>query len=425
MSDAKFNAMTPEQRLIAINVDISTHDQFSRLAGVTCLGRDIVVAGMPTAATDGEDVWFGLEFMLAQNRKQLRWVKLHETFHKSLRHCVEYQDVCMHEKEASNIAMDYVVNSLIEQIDPDHKFIEHPATIDILLHKKYYDWSFIAVLKDLLKNAKPKQEPQQPDGSGRGNPTDGGDKPINGKGGKEFFDPDGKKIGESFDEHKRNPKTGKALDDLKRDIDDGNQQGKMLQEKIAGRGSMGGKLDNAMQKRDTNWRQYIWQFFTEITEGDEHSRFCPPNKRMLPFCIMPSHFSEATGEIIIACDMSGSMMGIYPTVLGEIARICENVNPESVRVIWWEDSVAGEQVFKQHQYQGIGKLLQPVGGGGTRVSCVVEYIEEKKYKPKAVVYLTDGYIESNYRLPEAPVLFGVVDNDNFVASKGKTVRIYS
>ena len=247
MSDVKFNAMTPEQRLIAINVDISTHDQFSRLAGVTCLGRDIVVAGMPTAATDGEDVWFGLEFLLAQNRKQLRWVKLHETFHKSLRHCVEYQDVCMHEKEASNIAMDYVVNSLIEQIDPDHKFIEHPATIQILLHKKYYDWSFIAVLKDLLKNAKPKPKQPQP----QGNPTEGGDEGT-GKGGKEFFDPDGKKIGESFDEHKRNPKTGKELDDLKRDIDDGNHQGKMLQEKIAGRGSMGGKLDNAMQKRDTN-----------------------------------------------------------------------------------------------------------------------------------------------------------------------------
>jgi predicted metal-dependent peptidase len=57
------------------------------------------------------------------------------------------------------------------------------------------------------------------------------------------------------------------------------------------------------------------------------------------------------------------------------------------------------------------------------VSCVADYIAEKQYKPKAVIMLTDGYIESEYRLPELPVLWGVVENDDFVPQRGKVLRI--
>jgi predicted metal-dependent peptidase len=96
-----------------------------------------------------------------------------------------------------------------------------------------------------------------------------------------------------------------------------------------------------------------------------------------------------------------------------------------VRVLWWESEVLGEQVFTAHDYDKLGKQLKPVGGGGTRLTCVAEYIAKHKLKPKAVIYLTDGYIESNYQLANFPTLFGVVDNDSFVPSKGKTVRIYS
>jgi predicted metal-dependent peptidase len=67
-----------------------------------------------------------------------------------------------------------------------------------------------------------------------------------------------------------------------------------------------------------------------------------------------------------------------------------------------------------------------VGGGGTRATCVAEYIRAKQYKPKATIYLTDGYIESSYEVAEGcQVLWGVVDNNHFVPSKGKAVRIYS
>ena len=391
------------------------------MSGVACVGVNKFTDALPTAGTDGRDVYWNPDFLMTLTRKQLRFVVLHESFHKALRHCSEYKEVCEREPKASNIAMDYVVNSFIEEADPEHAFIDYPTEPKPLLHHKYYGWSFIQVLRDLLKNAKPIQ--MKPQGDGESGDGDGdADQQV----GKMFVDPDGKPIDAEFDEHMIGELSSDELKEADKQIEDAKHQGQILAQKLAGQGSRGGDLDSIMAKRDTNWREHLRQFISEICEGDEQSRFAPPNKRMLAQgIIMPSHFTESTGEIIVACDTSGSMTGLYPTVFGEIARICENVAPESVRVIWWEYAVVGEQVFKPIDYPNIAKLMKPAGGGGTRVTCVAEHIEEHKLKPKCVIYLTDGYIESDYRLPEFPVLFGAVDNDQFVASRGKTVRIYS
>jgi hypothetical protein len=319
---------------------------------------------------------------------------------------------------ASNIAMDYVVNAMIHEADPNLEFVEWTTDPEPLLHKKYYGWSFIQVLKDILQNAKDiKVKPQEGDGDG-----DASGMSV----GKLFFDPDGKPIDAEFDKHIIGGISGDDKDVNDRQISDANHQGNILAQKIAGKGVGNGALDGALVKRDTNWREHIRDWLSSVCEGDEYSKYSPPNKRMLPLgFIMPSHFSETTGEIVVACDTSGSMGGLYPTVFGEIARICQNLNPESVRVLWWEYEVVGEQIFKPIDYHKIGSLMKPVGGGGTRVTCVADYIESNRIKPKGIIYLTDGYIESDYRLPDFPVLFGAVDNDSFVASRGKTVRIYS
>ena len=417
-----YDRMTPDQRLVAVNVDISNHKVFSSMSGVACVGRNHLTEDLPTAATNGKDCYYNPEFVMAQSRKQMRFVVLHETFHKALRHCSEYVDICKREPQASNIAMDYVVNGLILEADPNKEFIDFTTDPEPLLHEKYMGWSFVQVLKDILKNAQPIPQPQAGEGEGESGEGDGEGNGL----GRVFVDPDGKPIGAQLDEHKIGELLGEELKEAGRQIDDAIHQGKILQGKLAGKGASGGVLDGAFKKRDTNWREHLREFISSICEGDDQSRFCPPNKRLLASgFIMPSHFSESTGEIIVACDTSGSMGGLYPTVFGEIARICENVNPESVRVLWWEYEVVGEQVFKPIDYDKIGKLMKPVGGGGTRVTCVAEHIEQNKLKPKAIIYLTDGYIESDYRLPEFPVLFGAVDNDNFVASRGKTLRIYS
>jgi predicted metal-dependent peptidase len=426
-----YKRMTPQQRVTAVTVDLSKHPEFSQLSGVACLGSVSITTSLPTAATDGVDEMYNPDFVMSMTRKQLRYLKIHETLHKALRHCSEYKDYVRKEPQVSNIAMDYVVNGMIEEADPTFAFVDRPTEVPPLVHPKYKGWSFVRVFKDLLDRAqdtddcdgdKPNEQQQQ--GEQQQGEQQQGQSQQRRK--KVILDPDGVPIGETLDEHQESQRVEAVEAEIGRQIDDALHQGKIVQARLAGKDKVGGSLDGTMRKRDTNWREHLRDFLNEVCEGDEQSRFSPPNKRMLASgFIMPSHFSEASGEIIVACDTSGSMTGLYPTVFGEIARICDNVQPESVRVLWWEYAVVGDQQFKPIDYPNISKTLKPVGGGGTRLTAVAEYIEAKKYKPKAVIILTDGYIETDYRVPEVPVLFGVCDNDHFVGSRGKTVRIYS
>lgn len=384
--------LSAHDKVVAVHVDFSNNKMFAGLSGVVFVGNVLFREDIGTAGTNGRDVIYSETFVNSLSRKQLRFVVAHEALHKALMHCTLYGQLDKKYPRLTNIAMDYVVNATIEEIDPMHTFVEHTTDPVPLLDAKYQGWSFVEVLQDLIKDAE--------------------EIPIN------VVPLDNHGFGEITDE--------KEANELGRQLDDAIRQGKMLAERLAGSKSAGNPLDRATQKRDTNWREHLRDWIVTLCEGDEYSRFAPPNKRLLPLgIVMPSHFSEATGELIVACDTSGSMGGIYPTVFGEIARIAENVRPDSVRIIWWDSAVCGEQSFKPHEYTNIGHQLKPAGGGGTSPECVVQYIREKKYQPKGVIWLTDGYLDGSSGVLDVPALWGVVDNDHFVPPQGKAVRIYS
>lgn len=391
-----FDKLTPNQKIQAANIDCMRHHKFALLSGIICMGKSEIKDGMPTACTDGKNKYYGAEFISNLNRKQLRYVVLHENFHVALKHCVLPAYIGYVKRfgpQINNVAMDFVVNGLIEELDPDFKFVERPVQ-SMCIDKKYQGMSYPQVLQDLLKDAKEMPMPMddhQMDGEGEG-------------------------TGE--------PMSADEKEKLGKMIDDANRQGELLVRKMRGDEAGGRDILGTAQERVTNWRDALQDFINSVCVGDENSRFCPPNKRLLASgFIMPSHFDETIGEIIIACDTSGSMHWAYPVVFGEVARIAQNTRPDSVRMLWWDTDVCGDQTFKPDQYPDIAKALAPKGGGGTVVSCVADYIDEHKIKAKAVIMLTDGYIESDYRMTDMPTLWGVVENDDFVPRAGKVMRI--
>jgi predicted metal-dependent peptidase len=76
----------------------------------------------------------------------------------------------------------------------------------------------------------------------------------------------------------------------------------------------------------------------------------------------------------------------------DLASICGLCTPERVRILWWDTEVHGEQIFESN-YENIAGLLKPLGGGGTRVSSVSEYINKEGLKAECVIVFTDGYVE--------------------------------
>jgi predicted metal-dependent peptidase len=384
-----YKDLTPHERVTAVGIDLTRNALFAQLSGVAMVGKVEITDRLPTAATNGRDEYYNPDFVLAQNRKQLRYVRIHENLHKLLKHCVEYRDVCKRYPKLSNIAMDHVINLTIEEIDPNFTWVERP-TIKPYVNTRYKGWSFLRVLRDLID-----------------------------QGGEDDGDDEG-----GFDDHLFDELDEGEAEKAHRQIDEAARQGKLLADKLAGDGKGGSKLDLNATKRNTEWRQHFREFFDAICKGDEHSRFVPPNKRFAPLGILlPSHFSYNKGEIIIAGDTSGSMGPIYPILFGEIAQIAQTVMPDALRVIWWDTSVCGEQLFKPDEYHSIATLMKPMGGGGTTPQCVVKYIAEKQYKPRAVIWLTDGYLDGNNAVVPCAALWGIVDNESFVPPQGKAIHI--
>lgn len=388
-----FDKMTLNQRIQAANIDCMRHPKFALLSGVIMMGKSEVTDNLPTAATNGRDKLYGADFITPLNRKQLRYLVLHENFHVALKHCVLYKDIKKKWARKTNKAQDYVINGLIEEMDPGFTFVERPSK-GILVDPKFNGMSFQQVFNLL---------PDDADDEGGGGGKD--DNPFD-----EHIDADDL----SFDEQQ----------DLSRQIDDANRQGQMLARKLAGKDGGGSDIFGLAADRSTDWVSALREFIQSVSTGDDNSRFAPPNKRLLAAgFILPSHFTESIGEIIIAADTSGSMGPYYKLLFGEVSTICQQTKPAAVRVLWWDTSVCNDQVFTATDYDQIATLLKPKGGGGTTPQVVVDYIVKHKIDAKAIIWLSDGYIGCDDPITTMPSLWGVVDNDSFVAKHGKTLHI--
>ena len=399
-----FKDLSMADRLVAVHADFMRHSAFCILGGVTQIGKAEVVpscAEVSTAGTNGIDVYYAQEFIEGMSRKQLRYLVGHENMHKALHHCSTYVDVAEKHPQEFAMAIDYVVNWQLESMDDGkEKFLERPTSVPPLIDAKYADMSVLEVVRDLLRNSQQSPQPKPMDTHTQMKPGTG-------------------ESAESAD-----TMTEEALADVKQKIEDAVRHGEIMQQQLRSQEGKGATPLSGFREQRTDWRPALRRFMKENGEGDDQSRYAPPNRRLLPLdVLLPSRFTVKAGELLVACDTSGSMHGVYPVVFGEIANIAKSLQPKSIRVLWWDTHVAGEQVFTERDYDHIAKLVKPKGGGGTTVSCVAAYVKEKRIKPKATIMLTDGYIESQYDVVPGPVLWGVVGNERFKPLRGKVLHI--
>lgn len=417
---SNFERMTLQQRVTAVNIDIMRNDTFCLLAGHVSMGRSEVVRGIPTAGTDGKNKFYGEAFIKDMTRKQLRYLALHENFHVGFGHCIQYKEIVDKWPSLSNVAQDYVINGHIESLDPNSDFIERPTSVPPLVDPKYTGMSFPNVLRDLIKELKQKHNIDVSQGEDKAT--------INGQPlGEAIKEAIEKVLGKTLDEHMRGKHTAEAEEKIDQEVKDANQQGAAeARRRAAGKEGGGNDVFGLARERTTDYREALALFLQEISDGDEHKRFIPPDRRMLAAgFLMPTFYSESPGDLILACDTSGSMHGLYGVAFGEIVRLCKQVRPGTLRLLWWDTSVCGEQVFTPDKYDALASALQPKGGGGTTPQVVVDYIEEKKIKAKAIIWLTDGYLGCDTPATKMPAIWTVIDNDAFTATHGKTIRVRS
>jgi predicted metal-dependent peptidase len=392
--------LSVEQRLSKAVVDIMGNPKYVALAGVLMIGDRTVRDDVPTACTNGRDEMYGREFVTGLSDAELRFLVLHECYHKLYRHLTTWRHLYEANAQLANISCDYVINVKIVDDNADG-FAVMPKCG--LLDPKYRGWDSAAVYADLESQGE----------NGGGGLSAGGS------------ESQGNLLAQGFDDHDwegAQELTADEQRDLVRDIDEAIRQGALIAGKM---GSGGGRDLEALLKPQVDWREVLRDFITSTCTGSDYSTWRRPNRRYIATGhYLPSGITEQVGELVVAIDTSGSIGSCELTrFLSEVRGICDTVRPERIRLLYWDTKVCADETYDTHELNKLAASTKPVGGGGTDVACVPEYIAKHNINAQAAIVLTDGYLGGSWGTWPIPLLWCIIDNDNAKPDCGKTVHI--
>jgi predicted metal-dependent peptidase len=400
--------LTAEQRLTKAVVDIMGNPKYVALAGVLMIGKREIDDSIPTACTNGRDEMYGRAFVESLNDAELRFLVLHECYHKLYKHLTTWRHLYDECAPLANVACDYVINLKISDDNNADRFAVMPSREGKAVGA--IDARFRGMDSAQVYNILKKENPPQ-GGSGSGEGT-GISAPGAGGSGLDSHDWEGAK--------EMTPEQRKSLD---RDLDEAIRQGAL----IAGKLGTGGDRDFAdLLQTKIDWREVLREFINTTCAGNDYSTWRRPNRRYVSSgYYMPSGVSEQVGELVIAIDTSGSIgTRELAQFLGEVKGICDNVHPSAIRLLYWDTEVCADEKYEGADIDNLVRSTKPAGGGGTMVECVPAYMAEHAIKPQAVVVLTDGYLGGSWGSWTVPVLWCIVGgNKNTVADCGKTVHV--
>ena len=396
--------ITQEVRIKRGHIAMMKHPETALYSGVMMMGETSVEDKPITAYTDGLNKRYGRAFLTAvcKEDSEVNGLILHENLHIVLRHMMYGKDMFLENKDRANRAADYVVNGIIMAIK-DKKLCKLPEGG---LYDPRFDNMNMREVYNILKD-------EECGGGGGGGKPDPNGKPSNGSGKGEY----------QFDDHDFNSDmTDEEMKEMDAKIDRAIREGAIL----AGR--LGIDLPRAiteMLEPHVDWCKEFADFVSSSCKGKDEYTWRKFNRRMLPSDIfLPSVENETIGEIVVPIDTSGSIQQEQLNEFAsELVSIANAVQPEAIRILWWDTKVHGEQLFTEN-YDQIGSLLKPKGGGGTRVSSVSEYINKKKIKAECVVVFTDGYLENDVKWDiNSPTLWLVTENKGWTPPAGKMVFV--
>lgn len=385
--------LTVEQRLHKAVVGIMENQKYMALAGVLMVGERTISEEIPTACTDGKNEMYNREFCEKLNDAELRFLILHENYHKLYRHLHTWQHLNKDDPELANMAMDFVINAKLIEDNEDGFATMTGELSKGCYNSKYRGWDTAKVFHDLKKN----------------NDGDGGS---------------GGDVLDTHDWDNAKDMTPEEKDQLARDIDQAIRQGAM----VAGKMGSGGDRDiDALLRPQVDWKQVLREFITETCAGRDYSSWRKPNRRYISMGIyMPSGVSEKVEELVLAIDTSGSIGRTELSIfLSEVRSIAEVVKPSAVRILYWDTEVCRAEKYEMHELDNIINSTKPNGGGGTTVECVPQYMTDNNISPQACIVLTDGYLGGSWGQWNCPTLWCVIDNESAKPDVGKVVHVNS
>ena len=395
--------LTPTQKIEKAHVSIMQSNLFRVFSGLTMIGKVIVDETIPTAGTDGRDVYYGTEFIGRLNNKQVLFIVLHELSHIAYRHLSTWKYLYDKDKILANMACDYVINLQLLDQDPNGAEIEFPTNENGerigCVDEKYRGMDAHQVFNELVKEH----------GTGEKYVLVHGD-------GDQFDEHDFENAGEMTDQEKQ---------DLATRVQQALHQGKQLA------GKMGGELPRGIKELvepQVSWQEMLRDLVKVVCKGSGDSSWKRFSKKYLGIDVyMPNNIDHKVGRILVADDTSGSIGDEMQSIfMSEIKSICEEVHPEGLDLLYWGTSVVSHEFYTESELEGLVSSTKPVGGGGTDPNCIPAYIKEHKLSPEIIIVLTDGEFYDgtrDFKELTVPVVWCVVNNKYFNSDVGKTIHI--
>jgi predicted metal-dependent peptidase len=402
--------MLEERKLQKAKITVMRNPKFALLQGVMMVGRTHVRDDIPTACTNGRDEMYGRAFVKKLSDRELAFVIAHEAGHKMYRHLTTWTKLHKEDAQLANQAMDYVINLMLKDLDPNESVIAMPRYTEDTGHPKAKKGDFMGLVDERFRGMNTKQvydilkQEKEEGGDGEG--------------------------GEGFDDHDWEGAEGLTEDEKKelaREIDQAIRQGLIAHQKQIGKG--GAMLDRELEDLlapKIDWREVLREFVKATCSNKDTSSWRRVNRRFLSTgTYMPSMIGEKVGHLVVAIDTSGSIGGPeLAEFLSEVQGIAEEVSPEVVDLIYWDGDVAGHEKYEGSAVSDICQTTKPRGGGGTDPSCVSKYLRDENIKPECVIVLTDGYVPNwgdEWTAPTMWVISG--GNTSAVSDHGKTIYL--
>ncbi|MDJ0712862.1 MAG: VWA-like domain-containing protein [Prochloraceae cyanobacterium] len=360
-------------------------------ATLALFARFIPTDRLPTAGTDGKDIFFNRKYLLSLSPAQQDGLLLHEVLHAALLHVLRRgtRDAIIW-----NIAADIVVNGTIVAQGcfelPDggvrEPKLEHLSVEEIYeLLEKDEKLSYCLAHPDLLTEA--------PEDAKAGLGDDGDSLSIARRA--------------VLEAHWRNA-LQKATTIARTTTDRGNLPVGMEREL------------GALNPAQLDWRSYLWRYLVKTP-----SDFSGFDRRFIGRGLYLENLEGESVKVYVAVDTSGSIDHQQLRMfLGEVRGIL-NSYPHLECQLYYTDADA----YGPYTLASKSSLPKPEGGGGTSFRPFFSKVEENwdNFSAGVCIYLTDGYGDFPPEPPELPVLWvvtpGGLDLSEFPF--GEAVRLLS
>ncbi len=357
--------------LSALLMEIAKRNAF--FASLTLQAKIEVSKEIPTAATDGNNIYVNPTFFSRMNLAEQSGVLLHEVLHAALLHV---QRRGSRDPKTWNIAADIVVNGII--MDEGYALPEGAIVHDIYRH-----YGVEEVYEKLMEESPEQDVTMLSDDLLESPPTDATGSRQSQDGGNESAKRRAMAAATSRWKH--------AL-----------EQAKMLAQ-TSGQGKLPAGVTREMEQLKTpqiDWRSYLWRFMVQSPTD-----FGGFDRRFISDGVFLEVLEAMQVNVLVAIDSSGSINQRELTALAsEVRAICETY-PDINVTLYYADT----QLYGPYELKASAPLPAPKGGGGTDFRPFFDVLQDS-LRPREytlAIYLTDGYGDFPRTPPSAPVLWVV------------------